>query len=1254
MRKRRSFACLYLLFFAFVFPATAAGTEVPLNVHESGLALSNPLVLSLAQDPVGYMWFGTGDGLNRYDGHSLIAYKPNPRKPFSVGGNVVHGLAPDGNGAIWIAHNRGISIYLNREDRFLSQFPFEFAFDGHHLPEFQHIVCAGKQAVAWSNGMNGYAFFERNGSVVHGKKAELNLPSDEGLTGIRSDASRGMFWASTNKGTLLHFNPGKTPVTLKKFGEGIRALGTLNNGVWCLVGKTLFSYKNNGDLEILNERVEWAWDCGNGSVLFLEAGRYQLRQPDRSLYTFSLEDGLLLNGAFLDRSGVLWLGSAHGLLTLDLHQKGFRVLPGLNPSSCWAVVANFKGHTWIGCDEGLWKGKPSGAAFSWLRPNQTKPSVFAVTEDPMHQTLVVGGQGWISSFDGRKFRPLQLPKGLLDSLSGLRINHIRQHADGTWWVGTQAGLLVVSSDWQNGRWYAYNALASGGNPIRQILFDDVGRAWGASDGGGLYCWEVSRGWPARERHWIAQPQEPTSLSSNNLLSLSWHSGYLWVGTLGGGLNQWDAQRSRVVNTWLEDNGLPDNTVYSLVATARNGIWMSTNRGLCHLEPKTGSLQAYTKDDGLGFSEFNTGACAAGEDGLLFFGGEDGAVYFRAGSIRNNPVPAFPGISQMEVLGRAFPFTHHERGVDTVKLSFKARFISLQLSAFHYAASEKNRFRYRLEGVDEDWMPLRKGNVVQYANLEPGAYDFFLQASNNDGKWSEPKMVLHLVITPPLYKNRWLRMVVFCGLGLLFFILFQRRKRSISRQHRLLTSLVEERTAKITEQAERIRSQHRDLENEKNRADALLHNILPAEMVEELKNKGRASARSYRTATVMFTDFVGFTKEAERMRPQALVSELDACFRGFDAIIEKYNIEKIKTIGDSYMCAGGVPIRNISNPFETVLAGLEMHRFLASREETNERLGLPLWKLRIGIHTGELVAGVIGSKRLAYDIWGDTVNVAKRLETSGSPGMVNISGVTYELIKDFFLCTHRGKVEAKNKGLVDMYFVEKVLPELSVEGMGIEPNALFWQKLNQHLYSRFNYKKSEQHILRQLEEGLPEYYYYHSLGHTLDVRDASERIARAENLSEEDVVLLKTAALYHDAGFVLQYDNNEVLGAEMAARDLPAFGYSDHQINTIKKLIMSTQVPQTASNAMESVICDADLDYLGRDDFEEISKRLFQELKKLNKVTSAREWDEIQDRFLTAHTYYTATSITQRSAKKAEHLEKIRMRLQRNDYPANED
>ena len=177
---------------------------------------------------------------------------------------------------------------------------------------------------------------------------------------------------------------------------------------------------------------------------------------------------------------------------------------------------------------------------------------------------------------------------------------------------------------------------------------------------------------------------------------------------------------------------------------------------------------------------------------------------------------------------------------------------------------------------------------------------------------------------------------------------------------------------------------------------------------------------------MFTDFKNFTQISEKLSPSELVAEIDTCFKAFDNIISKYNIEKIKTIGDSYMCAGGLPNTNHTHPWDLVNAGLEFQQFIINRIDDHTRNNKTYFELRIGIHTGPVVAGIVGIKKFAYDIWGDTVNIASRLESSGETGQVNISGATYALIKDKFICTHRGKIQAKNKGEIDMYFVERRL------------------------------------------------------------------------------------------------------------------------------------------------------------------------------------------------------------------------------------
>lgn len=217
-----------------------------------------------------------------------------------------------------------------------------------------------------------------------------------------------------------------------------------------------------------------------------------------------------------------------------------------------------------------------------------------------------------------------------------------------------------------------------------------------------------------------------------------------------------------------------------------------------------------------------------------------------------------------------------------------------------------------------------------------------------------------------------------------------------------------------------------IEEEKKRSDDLLLNILPEEVMHELKTYGKTQAKNYPLATVLFADIKDFTHISELLPPEDLIAGLDTYFEAFDKIIEKYNIEKIKTIGDAYVCAGGVPIENQDNPHKVVEAALQFKAAVERLRKDRETAGKIPFEFRIGVHTGPLVAGVVGIRKFAYDIWGDTVNVAARMQQHGETNKINISGATYEIVKDKFACVYRGKLEAKNKGQIDMYFVEKAI------------------------------------------------------------------------------------------------------------------------------------------------------------------------------------------------------------------------------------
>ncbi len=259
----------------------------------------------------------------------------------------------------------------------------------------------------------------------------------------------------------------------------------------------------------------------------------------------------------------------------------------------------------------------------------------------------------------------------------------------------------------------------------------------------------------------------------------------------------------------------------------------------------------------------------------------------------------------------------------------------------------------------------------------------------------------------------------------------------------ITENLEEVNNLLDDQRKEIEKQKISLEQEKAKSDALLNNILPFEVARSLEKKGVYKPKKFREVSVLFTDFIDFSKLSVAYEEiDEFLSVLGSYFEAFDEITSQRFIEKIKTIGDSYMCVGGIPRTNHSHPFDTVLAALEIQKYVEKKAKLSKAEGEPVWRLRVGIHTGSVIAGVVGKWKFAYDIWGDTVNIASRMETAGEAGMVNISESTYQFIKDYFHCTFRGRVPAKNIGEINMYYVDRILPDYSEDDEGIVPNAKF--------------------------------------------------------------------------------------------------------------------------------------------------------------------------------------------------------------------
>jgi len=500
------------------------------------------------------------------------------------------------------------------------------------------------------------------------------------------------------------------------------------------------------------------------------------------------------------------------------------------------------------------------------------------------------------------------------------------------------------------------------------------------------------------------------------------------------------------------------------------------------------------------------------------------------------------------------------------------------------------------------------------NLDKGKYDIIY--TSPDGQ----KIQGHLIVTRSLLTGKSLMLGIALIVSLIFLIYFSVRFR-FARERKKLKSLIYEKTEAFIKEQERHEMALAKKESDYYESD------------KRQKNKGVR----YKMVTVLFSNVVGFSKLTEQDKAEKLIDDLDRFYYHFDETVKNLNIKKIKTIGDTYVCAGGIPKKNRTNPIEVVLAAFEMQQYMIHLKSKYPEEEEKIWGLRMGIHTGHVFAQFESEKDLKYDVWGETVNIASRVEATGELNRVNISGSTYELVRDYFVCQYYGKLPVKYQGDADLYVIEGFRPHLSVKGKGLVPNHDFQVKL---AFIRFD--DLEEEILDILERELPKNLYYHNVKHTIDVVNQVEIIARREEVTEEELLLLKTAALFHDIGYTRGYKDHELLGIQRTKEILPRYNYSNEQITKICDLIFATRMPPEPKNKLEEIICDADLDYLGRVDFVPVSNTLFKELVENEAIeNNIQKWNNVQIDFISKHQYFTQSAKKLRDVNKHKQLENIR-------------
>lgn len=423
--------------------------------------------------------------------------------------------------------------------------------------------------------------------------------------------------------------------------------------------------------------------------------------------------------------------------------------------------------------------------------------------------------------------------------------------------------------------------------------------------------------------------------------------------------------------------------------------------------------------------------------------------------------------------------------------------------------------------------------------------------------------------------------------------------------------------------------------EKTRISNFLKHLYPENIIASFYEQKYPEPIKIDHAVVMFMDFVEFSFKTKELKPTRVAKKLTRYFNRFDEIVKRYQLEKIKTIGDAYMVTASVSENKPYPDLRMCLAALEIQHFMKIQKAVDLAFNKDFWEIRIGIHSGPLVAGVIGKTKFHFDIWGDTVNIAARTEKASRANTILVTESTQKFIQSYLICIKdKSIVIPKRGGIINLFEIQAFSFENPTK------DCLHLVEIE-----KIEFKRARNFILNQLKSTLPDACCYHSLHHSIDVEKAAIRYANCEGLSSHEKILVRTAALLHDIGFAVKYETNESLALQFADLHLPDFNYSREDIEIIKMCISATELHVKPKNLLAQILCDSDLDYLGRADYHDLASNLREELKNFGQEFEEKDWILFQLHFLeNRHRYYTQSAIQIRGYYKKKRILELKKKL----------
>jgi ligand-binding sensor domain-containing protein/signal transduction histidine kinase len=832
-----------------LLPNTAYSQNIRFEQFSLEEGLSQSVANVVLQDRMGFLWVGTEDGLNRYDGYSFKVYKPDADDPFSLSDRWITSLAEDTQGFLWVGTRLG---GLNRYDPVAGQFTHfvHNETDPASLGSNKISSLLPDEAGLWVGTEEGLDFYDyESGIFTHYRatKDNTNSLSSNSITTLFKDAS-GILWVGTSNAGLNAFDTTNGTFKFHKYDEldatsisnnriisiaedkdGKLWVGTINglnrfeasNGTFT---RFMHSSENpntvggNTIYVIYRDHSNGLWfGTNNGLDRYdPQTGKF-IHHRHQSTVRNSLSNNTVYE-IYEDRNGVIWVGTFGGGLNKYNRQQDKFTYYRNDPDNLNSLSANFifpilvdpNGIVWIGVhDGGLNRFDPKTGQFTRYQHDESEKNSL-INDDVIALELTDEGNLWVGTNRGvDRFNPrtgvfvhFEADPNDLTSLSGSSVYAVHEDQQGNFWVGTNKGLDLFDPTTQTFIHYQSDTNQPGnlnGNAVTTILDDQQGNLWVGTFDDGLKRISPNSNNIMQYRN---DPANPTSLSNDSILSLFIDShNNLWIGTTGG-LNLYDPQQD-TFKRYTEKDGLPNNVIYGILEDDQMNLWLSTNFGLSRFDPVNESFRNFTASDGLQSNEFNQNAYAKDAHGHLYFGGINGLNVFDPQEIEDNPIPPSIVLTSITQDGMALNSESTAESLQEVVLAWPQDSFDFEFAALAYSQPSKNQYSYMLENFDSNWILAGNQRNGRYTNLPGGTYTLHLRGSNSDGTWNNTGTSIKVTVVPPFWETWWFQSVMMLVVAVSIAGGLRWRVKSIEGRNRELERLVQKRTGDLEKRTREI-------------------------------------------------------------------------------------------------------------------------------------------------------------------------------------------------------------------------------------------------------------------------------------------------------------------------------------------------------------------------------------------------------------------------------------------------------------------